>query len=157
MGDTDDLDNQALHFLASEGYLPLLLADHDGMVEAYTDLFESTQQFFKLPEDSLQKTNFGAASGSAASEEGYSDLPGEKSIMTIKTFQRCPQILQRHAEAAWNLTGAFLYDITRQIASSLGLKPDVFAPFVVPCSVLPRERRTASFSGCSRPTQERKH
>ena len=146
MGDAEDSDSQALHFLASEGYLPLLLADHDGMVEAYFNLFMSAQKFFDLPEDSPQKTAFRAASGSAASEEGYSDLPGEKTIMTVKTFQRCPHILQQHAEAAWNLTGAFLYDITRQIASSLGLKLDVFAPYVEPCSLLPRERRTVSSS-----------
>lgn len=142
MADTAGSDTQGLCFLASEGYLPLLLADHDGMVEAYSNLFGSAQQFFDLPEDSAQKVAFQAASGSAASEEGYSDIPGEKSIMTIKTSTRCPQILQQHAETAWNLTGAFLDDIMKKIAFSLDLQPDVFAPFVKPCCVLPREKRT---------------
>ncbi|KAG7008925.1 hypothetical protein G7Y79_00004g015090 [Physcia stellaris] len=117
-------DADALSFLATNGYLPLLLADHDGMVQAYSNLFDSSTQFFSLPENSPQKTAFHAASGSAASEEGYSDLPGEKSIMTIKTRNRCPDILQQHAEVAWNLTGAFLQDIARKIASSLGLESE---------------------------------
>lgn len=142
MDDPADSDTQALSFLATEGYLPLLLADHDGMVEAYTNLFSSSHHFFSIPEASPQKTAFRAASGSAASEEGYSDLPGEKSIMTIKTKNRCPEILQQHAEVAWNVTGAFLQDITRKIATSLGLQVDVFAPFVDPCVVLPRGKRT---------------
>ena len=142
MAGMEDSDGQALRFLASEGYLPLLLANHDGMVEAFSNLFNSARQFFDFPENSPQKTTFQAASGSAASEEGYSDLPGEKSIMTIKTLRRCPKILQQHAETAWNLTGALLAEVTRQIASSLDLQPDVFAPFVEPCCVLPLEKRT---------------
>ena len=142
MADTDATDAQALSFLAAEGFLPLLLADHEGMPEAYSSLFNSSRQFFDLPEDSLHKTAFQAASGSAASEEGYSDLPGEKSILTVKTLSRCPELLQQQVEVAWNMTGAFLADVTRQIASSLGLRPDVFDPFVGPCCVLPQERRT---------------
>lgn len=138
----ENSDFDALSFLATNGYLPLLLADHNGMVQAYTDLFHSSTQFFSLPEASPQKTSFQAASGSAASEEGYSDLPGEKSIMTIKIHNRCPDILQQPAEVAWNLTGAFLQDIARKIASSLGLESEVFAPFVDPCVMLPREKRT---------------
>lgn len=140
--ETGNSDAAALSFLATNGYLPLLLADHDGMVQAYTNLFDSSTQFFSLPENSPPKTSYHAASGSAASEEGYSDLPGEKSIMTIKTRSRCPDILQQHAEVAWNLTGAFLQDIARKIASSLGLESEVFAPFVDPCVMLPREQRT---------------
>ena len=142
MVDIDGTDAQALSFLASEGFLPLLLADHEGMPEAYSNLFDSSRKFFDLPEDSFHKTTFQAASGSAASEEGYSDLPGEKSILTVKAMSRCPEILQQQVENAWNITGAFLLDVTRQIASTLGLQPDVFDPFVEPCSVLPREKRT---------------
>ena len=142
MADLTETDAQGLCFLASEGYLPLLLAVQDGMVEAYSELFSAAQKFFNLPEDSPQKVAFQAASGSAASEEGYSDLPGEKSIMTIKTLYHCPQVLQKHAQAAWNLTGVFLDEVTKKIALSLGLQPDVFAPFVWPCCVLPPEKRT---------------
>ncbi|KAL8785814.1 MAG: hypothetical protein Q9195_008495 [Heterodermia aff. obscurata] len=142
MEEVEGTDAHALSFLASEGYLPLLLADHKGMPEAYSNLFNSSRQFFDLPEDSLHKTTFQAASGSAASEEGYSDLPGEKSILTVKTMSRCPDLLQQQVENAWNMTGAFLRDIACQIASTLGLQPDVFDPFVEPCCVLPREKRT---------------
>lgn len=142
MEDIEGSDAQALSFLASQGFLPLLLADHKGMPEAYSNLFNSSRQFFDLPEDSFHKTAFQAASGSAASEEGYSDLPGEKSILTVKAMNRCPELLQQQLEIAWNMTGAFLRDVTRQIASTLGLQPDVFDPFVEPCSVLPQEKRT---------------
>ena len=142
MADIDGNDAQALSFLASEGFLPLLLADHEAMSESCSNLFNSSRNFFDLPEDSFHKTAFQAASGSAASEEGYSDLPGEKSILTVKTMSCCPELLQQQVEITWNMTGAFLLDITRQIASTLSLQPDVFDPFVEPCSILPQERRT---------------
>ncbi|CAF9921429.1 MAG: hypothetical protein HETSPECPRED_004539 [Heterodermia speciosa] len=142
MEEVEDTDAQALSFLASEGFLPLILAGHKGMPEAYSNLFHSSRQFFDLPEDSFHKTTFQAASGSAASEEGYSDLPGEKSILTVKSISRCPELLKQQVETAWNMTGALLLDITRQIASTLGLQLNVFDPFVEPCSVLPREKRT---------------
>ena len=142
MEDIEDSDKQALRFLATEGYLPLLLADHDGMVEAYSDLFNSSQKFFDLSEESPEKTEFQAASGSAASEAGYSNLSGEKSLVTIKTSTRCPEILQQHAKTAWNLTGTFMHDIARKIAKSLNLHPEVFTPFVEPCCLLPKKAST---------------
>lgn len=135
-------DDHALHFLASEGYLPLALADHPGMVEAYTQLFAQTSKFFNLPPDSPEKTHHQAASGAAASEEGFSQIPNEKSIMTVKTAAHCPPLLQPELQTAWNLTGAFLGKIATAIARTLDLDPDVFAPFVAPCTTLPQTHRT---------------
>lgn len=135
-------DDHALHFLATEGYLPLALADHPGMVEAYTQLFAQTSKFFNLPPDSPEKTNHQAASGAAASEEGFSQIPNEKSIMTVKTAAHCPPLLQPDLQTAWNLTGAFLGKIATAIARTLDLDPDVFAPFVDPCTTLPQTHRT---------------
>lgn len=135
-------DDHALHFLASEGYLPLALADQPGMVEAYTLLFAQTSKFFNLPPESPEKTNYQAASGAAASEEGYSKIPNEKCIMTVKTWNRCPSTLRNELQTAWNLTGAFLAKITTAIAHTLELHPDVFAPFVTPCVTLPESERT---------------
>lgn len=135
-------DDHALHFLATEGYLPLALADHPGMVEAYTQLFAQTSKFFNLPPDSPEKTNHQAASGAAASEEGFSQIPNEKSIMTVKTAAHCPPLLQPDLQAAWSLTGAFLGKIATAIARTLDLDPDVFAPFVDPCTTLPQTHRT---------------
>ena len=142
MTEFEETDVEALRFLANEGYLPLLLADHDGMIKAFSELFSACRQFFDLPEKSTHKTDYKASSGSAASEEGYSDLPGEKSIMTIKTASRCPTILRRQAETAWNLTGALLNGTISKIASSLGLDLNVFAPFVDPCRALQPEEAT---------------
>ncbi|KAL9076964.1 MAG: hypothetical protein Q9161_000597 [Pseudevernia consocians] len=135
-------DDHALQFLASEGYLPLALADHPGMVEAYTQLFAQTTQFFNLPADSPEKTAHQAASGAAASEEGFSRIPHEKSIMTVKTSARCPATLEPALQTAWSLTGAFLQAITTAIAHTLELPPTVFHPFTGPCVALPANERT---------------
>lgn len=129
-------DDHALHFLAKEGYLPLALADHPGMVEAYTNLFSQSHIFFDLPADSPQKTTHQAVSGPAASEEGYSKIPGEKSILTTRTSDRCPEILHDQLKTAWDLTGKFMQNITTAIASTLNLDPNVFEPFVTPCATL---------------------
>ena len=135
-------DDHALHFLASEGYLPLALADQPGMVEAYARLFAQTTKFFNLPASSPEKTDHQAASGAAASEEGYSHIPDEKSIMTVKTSARCPASLQPALQTAWGLTGAFMAKVTTAIARTLDLHPDVFSPFVDPCTALPPTERT---------------
>ncbi|KAF6238054.1 hypothetical protein HO173_003688 [Letharia columbiana] len=135
-------DDHALQFLASEGYLPLALSDHPGMVEAYTQLFAQTSKFFNLPPDSPEKTNHQAASGAAASEEGYSQIPHEKCIMTVKTSTHCPSTLRPELHTAWDLTGAFLASITTAIAHTLSLDPAVFSPFVAPCTAFPPTERT---------------
>lgn len=135
-------DDHALHFLASEGYLPLALADHPGMVKAYSQLFAQASKFFNLPPDSPEKTTYQAASGAAASEEGYSTIPDEKSILTVKTSTHCPHTLRNDLQTAWNLTGSFMEKIMTAIAHTLELHPDVFSPFVTPCIALPAAERT---------------
>ena len=139
-------DDCALHFLASEGYLPLALSDHPRMVEAYTHLFAQTTNFFNLPPDSPEKTNYAAASGAAASEEGYSEIPNENSIMTVKTSSHCPPILRSELQTAWDLTGALLQKIITAIAHTLELDPTVFAPFINPCINLPETTRTPTLT-----------
>ncbi len=138
---THDADTQSLHFLASEGYLPLALADHEGMVDAYTSLFAQSSHFFDLPEDSPQKTTYQAISGPAASEEGYSKIPQEKSIMTIKYKGHCPEDLHDTAKAAWDLSGSLLHQIMQAIARTLNLDSNVFNTLVEPCLVLPYDKR----------------
>lgn len=135
-------DDHALHFLASEGYLPLALADHPGMVDAYTNLFAQTTNFFNLPPSSSEKTNHAAASGTAASEEGYSHIPTEKCILTVKTSQNCPPSVHPALQTAWALTGTFLSNILTAIAHTLALPPTVFSPFITPCLTLPPTART---------------
>ena len=129
-------DDQALVSLASEGYLPLTLADHPEIMEAYSNLFAKSHEFFALPADSPQKTTYQAVSGPAASEEGYSKIQGEKSILTTRTSNRCPELLLPDLKKAWDLTGAFMEKTIRAIAVTLDLKEDVFLPFVTPCTTL---------------------
>lgn len=132
-----DADTRSLHFLATEGYLPLALADHPGLVDAYMSLFDRAFRFFALTEDSPQKTDYQAISGPAASEEGYSRIPNEKSIMTIKWAGHCPEILYDQAKAAWDLSGDFLNNVSHAIARTLNLEPNVFETLVKPCTTLP--------------------
>ncbi|KAL6721763.1 hypothetical protein ACLMJK_000868 [Lecanora helva] len=129
-------DDRALHFLAEEGYLPIALADHPGMLDAYIELFAQSQKYFDLPADSDQKTRYQAVSGPAASEEGYSKIPGEKCILTTRTSNRCPPILQKQLEATWSVTGTFMQNIMAAIANTLHLKGNPFEPFVAPCATL---------------------
>lgn len=144
MTDSQDADTRSLHFLATEGYLPLALADHPGMVDAYKSLFDQSSKFFALPEDSPQKTTYQAVSGPAASEEGYSRIPDEKCIMTIKWAGHCPEMLHEKAKAAWDLSGDFLHNITHAIARTLDLEPNVFDTLVKPCTVLPQDKKRPS-------------
>ncbi|KAL9100550.1 MAG: hypothetical protein Q9163_004088 [Psora crenata] len=142
MSSTQPSDDQALEFLANQGWLPVILADHPGFVEAYTELQANMADFFALPEDTVQKTEYRAAKGAQASEEGYSKIPNEKSILTIKTSFHCPESMREQVMKAWNITGPFLARILEAIAVTLNLRPDVFAPFVDPCKSLPLRERT---------------
>ena len=142
METSEPSDADALHFLATQGWLPLILKDHAGFVEAYSALLEAAQSFFALSEDSPLKTTYQASSGALASEEGYSKIPGEKSILTIKIADRSPESLRERAQKAWDISGSFLSNVLEAIARTLELKPDVFAPFVESCKTLPKEKRT---------------
>ena len=139
-----DADTRSLHFLAAEGYLPLAIVDHPGMVDAYKSLFDQACQFFALSEDSPQKTAYQAVSGPAASEEGYSKIPNEKSIMTVKWGGHCPEMLHDNAKTAWDLSGEFLNNIIQAIAQTLDLRSDVFETLVQPCTVLPEDKKRPS-------------
>ena len=135
-------DDTALQFLAKQGWLPLVLGDHAGFVKAFTSLQHASKTFFALPDDSEDKAAFQAASGASASEEGYSKILGEKSILTVKTASHCPNVLSKSVAEAWTLTGDFMEHVLQSIAKSLELDPDVFSPFVEPCKSLPDKNRT---------------
>ena len=142
MAPSEPSDDQALHFLATQGWLPLILGDQPGFVEAYQALQSTVTRFFDLPEDSVLKTSHQAVSGAQASEEGYFQIPGEKSILTIKSSGHCPEFLIEDAKLAWDLSGNFMAKIMKAIALSLDLAPNVFAPFVSPCKSFPSTERT---------------
>ena len=139
-----DSDEYALQFLAAEGYLPLDLSDQPELLSAYSALFTQSSAFFALPEDDPQKTNFAVESGAAASEEGYSKIPDEKRIVTVKIGQNCPEILHARVREVWEVSGSFMKDTMEAIATTLHLDSKVFAGFVDPCVSLPQEDRTPS-------------
>ena len=142
MSSPEGSDDAALQFLATQGWLPLVLADHADFVEAYSSLQQAASAFFALEESSPEKTSHRAASGAQASEEGYSQIPFEKSILTVKTASHCPEPLIDPVRRAWNLTGAFMAQILQLVSTSLELDPNVFAPFVGSCQALPEQART---------------
>ena len=104
----------------------------------------SLPNFFDLPEENPQKTTYQAVSGPAASEEGYSKIPDEKSIMTIKWAGHCPDMLHEKAKIAWDLSGDLLYSIIQAIACTLDLEASVFDTLVKPCMILPQDKKRPS-------------
>lgn len=135
-------DDHALHFLASEGFLPLALADHPGLLSAYTSLFAESANFFALAESDQRKVEFAAKDGPTASEEGYSKIPNEKCIATVKIAENCPDILLEQVKEAWQQSGTFMQSVMRGITSTLHLDSEAFASLVDPCTSLPLSERT---------------
>ena len=136
------VEDDALSFLATHGWLPLILSDHEGFVEAFDDLLKFSTEYFALDEEDSAKQRFQAATGALASEEGYSKIPSEKSILTVKTATHCPSALLSSVRKAWKLAGTFLSQLSVEIAKTLDLNPDVFAPFIDPCKHLPEHEWT---------------
>jgi len=78
------------------------------------------------------------------SEEGFSVVEGEKSLITIRRTCNTPQVLRAAAEECWAASGDFLSSITHHVARSLGMEPDKFDGMVKPCSKLPETDRVAT-------------
>lgn len=135
-------DSEALEFLAREGWLPLILGDQVGLAQAYSALQPQAAAYFACKEDDEAKVSYRAVSGAQASEQGYFQIANEKSILTIKTQEKCPLTLRQQVANVWSLTADFMANILSQIALSLGLPKDVFDPLVLPCRQLPLHEHT---------------
>lgn len=131
-----------LNLLASRGWLSLPLDEYPELRDAYADLFNASTEFFALPDSDEQKTKHAAASGTQASEEGYSRIPGEKQILTCKSVSRSPGLVAPRVRRAWDASGALVSETSRDIARSLGLPADTYTPFVDPCASFPPEKIT---------------
>ncbi|KAJ7200374.1 hypothetical protein GGX14DRAFT_372318 [Mycena pura] len=110
----------SLATLASQGWLSVPLPPD--LEALYTRLFAQSASYFDLPSDAREKTAFAAPTGKAASDEGFSDIPGEKQLITLRRVSGTPASLRETAMAAWDATGALFLDTVREIADSLELE-----------------------------------
>ncbi|KAJ6527081.1 hypothetical protein B0H19DRAFT_1196403 [Mycena capillaripes] len=120
--DTNELAayvRNSLSILASQGWLSVPLPPD--LESQYTSLFAESASFFDLPPDAPEKVDFAAPTGKDASDEGYSDIPGEKQLITLRRVSGTPPPLRKAATAAWDATGQLFLRTMRDIAESLEL------------------------------------
>lgn len=99
--------------------------------EASKSLLKASAAFFDLPveEKAKWKTRLG-------SEEGWSQIPGEKEFITLRTLSYTPDILKDPAKKYWDLMGTHLDACLGRISSSLRLpdgETDGLRRYVGPC------------------------
>ncbi|KAJ7149266.1 hypothetical protein C8R43DRAFT_1007596 [Mycena crocata] len=133
----------SLPILASCGYLAIPLPPD--LEPIYANLFAESATFFDLPSDAQAKTAHAAPTGKSASDEGFSDIVGEKQLITIRRVSGTPSQLCPAAKEAWNTTGELFFDTIHAIAESLEL-PDlgIFDPMSAEAHGLPTSTRASS-------------
>ncbi|KAJ7119700.1 hypothetical protein C8R44DRAFT_672596 [Mycena epipterygia] len=124
-----DFIRNSLTALATRGWLSIPLPPD--LEPIYDRLFHKSASFFDLPSDDPDKIAFAAPTGKGASDEGFSDIPGEKQLITLRrvgdgTRYGTPKQLQQAATEAWDATGRLFLDTIAGIAESLELELDVF-------------------------------
>lgn len=113
-------------------------------------LFQSSAAFFDLP--LAQKAKFKTSHGS---EEGWSRIPGEKEMLTLRTLDRTPPQVRDAVVAFWADVGGLLRDqLLGRMAESLGLSSDALTEFVGPGAELGAEKtatmvRLFRYEGCN--------
>ncbi|KAG8980201.1 hypothetical protein FRB93_009336 [Tulasnella sp. JGI-2019a] len=145
-----------LEHFAAAGWYPLPLSDpeYDPILEAYSDLFSLSETFFALLDTSPEKTDRHPTKTNKLlergpkhwhTEDGWSVIPGEKQLLSIRNAQHAPPGAVRDGLAkAWKVTGPFLHRIMKDIALSLDLKEDAFDEMIEPCLILPGSEEVTS-------------
>ncbi|KAF7449094.1 2OG-FeII Oxy domain containing protein [Pyrenophora tritici-repentis] len=111
---------------------------------AYRDLFIASQAFFAQP--ASQKAEWAHKLGT---EEGWSQVPGEKEFITLRTLVYCPSILRGPAKRYWDLIGTHCSSTLGRMSTALGLpasEDEGLRRFVGPCASMPdgEEGKTAT-------------
>ncbi|KAJ7633338.1 hypothetical protein DFH06DRAFT_1222565 [Mycena polygramma] len=133
----------SLPILASQGWLSVPLPPD--LESLYSSLFSDSAAFFTLPSDAPEKVRCAAPTGKNASDEGYSDIPGEKQLITIRRLSGIPAPLCKSATEAWDATGELFMSAVRGIAESLELDDaDVFDAMSCEAHGLPKSERASS-------------
>ncbi|KAF8205954.1 hypothetical protein K438DRAFT_1817618 [Mycena galopus ATCC 62051] len=133
----------SLSLLATQGWLSVPLPPD--LESLYTTLFAESASFFNLPPDASDKADYGAPKGTNASDEGFSDIKGEKQLITIRRTSRTPPCLRTATAAAWDATGALFLSAMHDIAEGLELPElDAFDAMSAEARGLPNKARAAS-------------
>ncbi|KAJ7366099.1 hypothetical protein DFH08DRAFT_680337 [Mycena albidolilacea] len=138
-----DYVRNSLSILASQGWLSIPLPPD--LESLYANLFAESASFFNLPPDAREKLDFAAPTGTNASDEGFSEIQGEKQLITLRRLSRTPPCLRSAATAAWDATGQLFLRTVHAIAESLEL-PDqsVFDAMSAEAQGLPASARASS-------------
>ncbi|KAL5535009.1 hypothetical protein ACEPAF_3100 [Sanghuangporus sanghuang] len=132
-----------LEKLSTQGWasLPISDSESDPLYEAFSALFESSAQFFDLPEEERMKYRVAPRTETNTSEEGYSRVEGEKCLITLRRVQTTPTEfeLRERAERAWRASAGVMRDALRAIEESLGMNPGALARTSEKQLELPRE------------------
>lgn len=137
---SDGISQAQLQQLATRGFVSLNINSFPSLEGGYADLFEISSRYFALPAEDESKRQYRAASGSGASEEGHSVIPGEKQIFTCRGYHRTPASLRDGARTVWEMTGALLEGVMTQISDDLQLPKQPFKPLLGECLRLQQQR-----------------
>ncbi|KAG8873275.1 hypothetical protein FRB98_009100 [Tulasnella sp. 332] len=138
-----------LDHLSLAGWYPIPLSnpEYEPIHKAYSDLFALSEAFFALPDTSPEKTDHHPTPANKLlekgpkswhTEDGWSMIPGEKQLLSVRHARHAPLGDVREGLAkAWKVTGPFLHGIMKNIALSVGLGEGVFDEMIEPCLILP--------------------
>lgn len=132
-----------LELLAHQGWvsLPMIDSDSDPLYPTFSALFTSSAEFFTLPEDVKETYKPQFKDKSHASEEGYSHIPGEKCLVTLRKVNMTPTEfeLRERAEKAWEAGAAMMHTVLLAIEDSLGMERGTLERTIGPQMELPEQ------------------
>lgn len=132
--DSPPEDNPGQSSSNSKDTTPLPAPPPHPLQQAYETLVLASQSFFAQPASQKQRWKH-----KLGSEEGWSQIPGEKEFITLRTLAYCPEVLRGPAKQYWDLMGAQLSSTLGRISTALGLPDDEAAglrQFVGPCGAM---------------------
>ncbi|KZT34822.1 hypothetical protein SISSUDRAFT_1036015 [Sistotremastrum suecicum HHB10207 ss-3] len=123
----------------------------DALHDACENLFYHAAKFFA--EDTAYKKQFALPTNTEyqASEEGWSEVPTEKQLLTLRTYEspytpREPESeIREAARDAWKEAGWWMHSVVRDVVEpALGLPEGVFDELILPCVEMPASESVAS-------------
>ena len=110
--------------LARDGFVTVPLAQLPEIESCCAALFRSSEVFFR----SAERVQWRGRS----TEEGYSVVPGEKQLFTVKT-RHVPCVILEDAARCWRESAALLKQIAHQCAQHCSLPTSAFDSLINPC------------------------
>ena len=138
-----------LELLAHQGWvsLPFQLSSSpestDDLYKAFSDLFSSSAQFFALSDETKERYIVHPPPGRTmqSSEEGYSNIPGEKCMFTVRRMGTTPTEfdLREKAATAWSESATVMRDVLVAIEETLAMRPGTLVRLMGPKLEVPSE------------------